>query len=212
MTHVAQSDSLVNLPCRALFFVLFNAFLVVPVDLQDSFSACHSQGFGCRAALQRSMRLTMTIHYVWVCKLKACVAAKGGFFRVAQTWQTASCHSKTQRTNLSFNTSFDHSMARPQAQTAPQTQTTPTFPKRAPPDPQEAPGSTLASQKSLHGPLGSELFFERPASGGKHSLKMKGAHFEKCTFVMCTFPEAKSKFVKHMLETTCSLKEIHWVI
>ena len=29
---------------------------------------------------------------------------------------------------------------------------------------------------------------------------------------MCTFPEAKSKFVKHMLETTCSLKKIHWVI
>ena len=112
MTHVAQSDSLVNLPCRALFFVLFNALLVVPIDLQDSFSACHSQGFGCRTALQRSMRLTMTIHYAWVCKLKACVAAKGGFFRVAQTWQTASCHSKTQRTNQSFNTSFDHSMAR----------------------------------------------------------------------------------------------------
>ena len=170
MTHVAQSDSLVNLPCSALFFVLFNAFLVVPVDLQDSFSACHSQGFGCRAALQRSMRLTMTIHYVWVCKLKACVAAKGGFFE----WHRhGRLHRATQRHSAHTCHSTRHSTTPwhdPDAQTAPQTQTTPTFPKRAPPDPQEAPGSTLASPKSLHGPLGSELFFERPASGGKHTV------------------------------------------
>ena len=33
----------------------------------------------------------------WVRRLKAWVAARGGFFREAQRWQTASCRSKTQR-------------------------------------------------------------------------------------------------------------------
>ena len=86
ITQFAQSDNLVQLPCREFhcseFF--FNAFLVVPVDPQESFSSWLSQGFGCRAALQRSMRLTTTTHYAWVRRRKACVAAKGGFFLVAQ--------------------------------------------------------------------------------------------------------------------------------
>ena len=36
--------------------------LLCMVDPQDPFSACHSRGFACRGALQRSMRLTMTRH------------------------------------------------------------------------------------------------------------------------------------------------------
>ena len=41
------------------FFIVFGAFTVDP---RDSFSACHSQRFGCRAPFQRSIRLTMTGH------------------------------------------------------------------------------------------------------------------------------------------------------
>ena len=82
-----------------------------------------------------------------------------GFFREAQRWQTASCRSKTQHKNTSFNTLHRH---RQHLRSR----------NGLRPDPQMGTGGHFTHTKTL------KWAFESPANGRKHTLQMKGAHFE----------------------------------
>ena len=74
--------------------------------------------------------------------------AEAVFFRVAQTWQTDSCRSKTQRKNTSSMRHLTLHGTLQQTQTAPQTQTTPAFPKWVPlPEPQTGPRANFSFTK-----------------------------------------------------------------
>ena len=70
------------------------------------------------------------------------------FFRVAQTWQTVTCRSNTQRTTRRQH-EFDTPCDSPQTQSAPHTHTpnTPAYPKMGSPYPQKCPGPTFPFQK-----------------------------------------------------------------
>ena len=69
---------------HGIFPVGFSTFLVHP-------RVCHRTWTGSRRTFEHVA--------AWVRRPEACEAAKGWFFRVAQTRQTASCRLKTQRKN-----------------------------------------------------------------------------------------------------------------
>ena len=145
----------------------------------------------------------------WVRRLKGLRGRQRRFLRVAQTWQTASCRSKTQRKNTSFHTSFDS----PQTLTAPQRQTTrgetllfcDAYRSKNfdPPQPHNGPRSPKNLENELLGSFFS--FDDRVADGRKHSAKMerleisKNMHF--CNVLLFFVQEAH--FGNTVSQTTC---------
>ena len=99
---------------------------------------------------------------------KACVAPKGCFFQVAQTWRTTPCGSETQRRTRHYH-EFDTPWRSPQTQTTP-----------------SGPLSLRQNPKVGH---------DDDANGRKHHVKMRGPTLEnRYIFALYNFPSVRSEF------------------
>ena len=109
-------------------------------------------------------------------------AAFSEWHRHGRLHRAAQRHSAKNRSS-----DFDTPWHSPQTQTRPQTQTTPSLPNWASSRRQMGPGSILASPTHLKMGLLAHIFFERPANGRNHSLKMREAHFGDSVLFLTSF-------------------------
>ena len=66
----------------------------------------------------------------------------------------------------------------------------------SPPRSSNGPGAHFSFPKIREWATRLSIFFERPASGRKHRVKMKGTRFEKCTFCDVLFSLGKTQIRK----------------
>ena len=148
-----------------------------------------------------------TVKFDWSCPRRNSLLSKKW---EPLTWTTRSlrrsdgCRDYARRTKWII-TWFNTPWYAPQ--TPPQTQTTPIFPKCTPLMLKWTPGSILAPKKNpkmVH--LTHFSFFERPANGRKHCLKMRGVRFEKTSHfcnVHFVFMREAHSWKRTLFKTTC---------